>query len=128
MTQAFFVTGTGTDIGKTYITSLLARYTTERNLTTAVMKPAQTGMLDPMQGDLGKVKQAAPGILDLPQLILQFLLDLLQLLMHVHRKPPPWSCVHSKKLSSAKGRELMQLRGTTQIHLAQFICGKASRG
>ena len=66
MTQAFFVTGTGTDVGKTYITSLLARYTTEQNLTTAVMKPAQTGMLDPMQGDLGKVKQAAPGILDLP--------------------------------------------------------------
>ena len=66
MTQAFFVTGTGTDVGKTYITSLLARYTTERNLSTAVMKPAQTGTLDPMQGDLGKIKQAAPGIMDIP--------------------------------------------------------------
>ena len=66
MSQTFFVTGTGTDIGKTYVTSLLAKYTTERGLSTAVMKPAQTGMTDPMNGDLGKVKAVAPGILDIP--------------------------------------------------------------
>ena len=66
MSQTFFVTGTGTDIGKTYVTSLLAEYTTARGLTTAVMKPAQTGMTDPRNGDLGKVKEKAPGILDLP--------------------------------------------------------------
>lgn len=66
MSQTFFVTGTGTDIGKTYVTSLLAKYTTERGLSTAVMKPAQTGMADPMNGDLGKVKAVAPGILDIP--------------------------------------------------------------
>ncbi len=66
MSQTFFVTGTGTDIGKTYVTSLLAEYTTARGLSTAVMKPAQTGMTDPRNGDLGKVKERAPGILDLP--------------------------------------------------------------
>lgn len=66
MSQTYFITGTGTDIGKTYVTSLLARYTTDRGFSTAVMKPAQTGMTDPMNGDLGKVKAAAPGILDIP--------------------------------------------------------------
>ena len=66
MSQTFFVTGTGTDIGKTYVTALLAEYTTKRGFSTAVMKPAQTGMTDPRKGDLGKVKEAAPGILDLP--------------------------------------------------------------
>ena len=65
MSQTYFITGTGTDIGKTYVTSLLARYTTDRGFSTAVMKPAQTGMTDPMNGDLGKVKAAAPGILEI---------------------------------------------------------------
>ena len=66
MSQSYFVTGTGTDIGKTYVTGRLARYATERGLRTAVMKPAQTGMTDPMQGDLGKIRKAAPAILELP--------------------------------------------------------------
>ena len=66
MSRSYFVTGTGTDIGKTYVTGLLARYAVEHGFRTAVMKPAQTGMTDPMKGDLGKVRKAAPGILDLP--------------------------------------------------------------
>lgn len=62
--KTYFITGTGTDIGKTFVTGVLAKYFTEKNLKTLVMKPIQTGMKDPFMGDIGKVREMAHKTLD----------------------------------------------------------------
>lgn len=64
--KTYFVTGTGTGIGKTYVCALLAKTAVAAGLRPAVMKPVQTGMTDPMLGDLGEVRRRAPGILEVP--------------------------------------------------------------
>lgn len=64
--KTYFVTGTGTGIGKTYISALLAKAAVRAGLRTAVMKPVQTGMTDPADGDLGEIRRKVPQILDIP--------------------------------------------------------------
>lgn len=64
--KAFFITGTGTGIGKTFVTAVLAEAASKKGLRTAVMKPIQTGMENPESGDLGEIRRFAPGIMDIP--------------------------------------------------------------
>ncbi|MBP3395166.1 MAG: AAA family ATPase, partial [Lentisphaeria bacterium] len=64
--KTYFVTGTGTGIGKTYTSALLAKAAVRAGLRTAMMKPVQTGMTDPADGDLGEIRRKAPQILDIP--------------------------------------------------------------
>ena len=45
-TRAIFITGTGTDVGKTVITAGIASLCVNSGLKTAVMKPVQTGATD----------------------------------------------------------------------------------
>lgn len=53
-----FVSGTGTGVGKTVITAALATLALERG-SCAVVKPAQTGVLDGEPGDLDEVRRLA---------------------------------------------------------------------
>ncbi len=53
-----FVTGTGTGVGKTVVTAALAALARERGRC-AVVKPAQTGVLDGEPGDLAEVLRLA---------------------------------------------------------------------
>ncbi len=62
---SFFVTGTGTGIGKTFFTAGFARFLCKQGLRTAVMKPVQTGFAKNCD-DLGFIKMVAPGIIDIP--------------------------------------------------------------
>lgn len=49
------VTGTGTDVGKTVVTAALAALANDRGASVAVVKPAQTGLLPGLPGDLADV-------------------------------------------------------------------------
>lgn len=64
--KTFFITGTGTGVGKTLFTGLMARLATARGLRAAVMKPVQTGVAGIDEGDIGTVRRLAPGIIPLP--------------------------------------------------------------
>lgn len=55
------ITGTNTDVGKTYATAALARVATSMSVATHVVKPAQTG--EPVgKGDLATVRQLCPEV------------------------------------------------------------------
>ena len=53
------VTGTGTDVGKTVVTAAVAALAGARGRSVAVLKPAQTGVLDGEPGDLAHVRALA---------------------------------------------------------------------
>lgn len=53
------VTGTGTDVGKTVVTSAIAALALQRGRTVAVLKPAQTGVRGQAPGDLAEVRRLA---------------------------------------------------------------------
>ncbi len=61
MSKAIFVTGTDTEVGKTYITILLAKYYKEKGLEVGVMKPISCGAEE--ENDALKLKRAL-GIYD----------------------------------------------------------------
>jgi len=63
-----FVTGTGTDVGKTVVTAATAALARERGARCAVVKPAQTGISDTGAGDLSAVA-ALSGVTDLHELV-----------------------------------------------------------
>ncbi len=65
--KAFFITGTGTGVGKTLFTGLMARLALANGLKTAAMKPVQTGVRRLEDGDLGEVGRLAPGLVELPR-------------------------------------------------------------
>ena len=46
MTRGLFITATGTDCGKTWLTRGLARALTQRGLRVAALKPIETGVVD----------------------------------------------------------------------------------
>ena len=54
-----FVTGTGTEVGKTVVTAALAALALDRGARCAVVKPAQTGIADGADGDLAEVVRLA---------------------------------------------------------------------
>jgi len=64
--KAFFITGTGTGVGKTMFAGLAARFALAAGLKTAVMKPVQTGVDSVEKGDIGEIRRLAPGIVQLP--------------------------------------------------------------
>jgi len=68
MTKKFFITGTDTDIGKTFITAGLALAAVGNGEKTAVIKPVQTGT-DEYSPDLCEIRRIVPEIMDLPEKI-----------------------------------------------------------
>lgn len=54
-----FVTGTGTDVGKTVVAAVLARTLAASGATVAVFKPAVTGLEDPGEPDHELLRRAA---------------------------------------------------------------------
>ncbi len=57
--RSLFVTGTGTDIGKTYVSAAIARYFTKRNLAIAYYKAAVSGADSIEESDAGFVRDSA---------------------------------------------------------------------
>lgn len=57
--KSLFVTGTGTDVGKTRACAAIARYFTRKGLSFAYYKAAASGTLDIAKSDPGRVKAAA---------------------------------------------------------------------
>ncbi len=62
MPKQYFITGTNTDIGKTFVTAGLTKLSTSLNIPTAVMKPVQTGT-EEYHSDLSYIKSQAPEIM-----------------------------------------------------------------
>jgi dethiobiotin synthetase len=54
--SAVFITGTDTDVGKTYITACLALQALKQGQRVAVYKPVQTGVASPEKGDAAWVQ------------------------------------------------------------------------
>lgn len=67
--RALFVTGTGTDIGKTYVSAAIASYMTGRNYNLAYYKAAVSGSADIESSDAGFVKQRAALVQDTSSLL-----------------------------------------------------------
>jgi len=63
--KRFFITGTGTGVGKTFATACLADFFVKRGQRTAVTKPFQTG-IDDGDDDIAIIKKAVPGLVQLP--------------------------------------------------------------
>jgi len=61
MSIAFFITGTGTGVGKTFATACLSHFFISRGFETGVVKPFQTGT-ETGDDDIAAIKKAVPGI------------------------------------------------------------------
>jgi dethiobiotin synthetase len=57
--EGFFVTGTGTEVGKTVVAAVLANDLRRRGASVAVFKPAVTGLDDPGETDHALLRRAA---------------------------------------------------------------------
>jgi len=57
--QGFFVTGTGTEVGKTVVAAVLAHNLRRRGSSVAVFKPAVTGLDEPVETDHAVLRRAA---------------------------------------------------------------------
>ena len=57
--QGFFVTGTGTEVGKTVVAAVLAQNLRQKGSTVAVFKPAVTGLDEPGETDHALLRRAA---------------------------------------------------------------------
>jgi dethiobiotin synthetase len=57
--RGFFVTGTGTGVGKTVVAAVLARDLRQQGLSVAVFKPAVTGLEEPGEPDHALLRRAA---------------------------------------------------------------------
>jgi dethiobiotin synthetase len=56
--HAYFITATGTDIGKTFVTSLLLRYAFDRDRLARALKPVMSGVTEPQQSDAAYLLRA----------------------------------------------------------------------
>ena len=65
LAKRFFITGTGTDIGKTVVTAGIAAAAVAAGYKTAVVKPVQTGT-DDYDSDPMTVARLVPGLISLP--------------------------------------------------------------
>lgn len=70
--RGLFVTGTGTDIGKTYVSAAIARELTSKNLSLAYYKAAVSGADSIEESDAGYVRDAA-NIRQAPDTLLSYL-------------------------------------------------------
>lgn len=68
MTESFFITGTGTGVGKTIVTAGIAGHFLSNGKNVSIMKPVQTGTGKSVS-DLETVKAIVPGIIPLPKLL-----------------------------------------------------------
>src|SRR5260370_34014659 len=62
--SVLIVTGTGTGVGKTVVTAAVAALAADRGARVAAVKPAQTGLLAGVPGDLAEIGRLA-GVADL---------------------------------------------------------------
>lgn len=60
--SVLFVTGTGTDVGKTMVTAAVASVAAAAGQRVTVIKPAQTGVETGAPGDLDAVRRLVPGV------------------------------------------------------------------
>lgn len=60
--RGIFVTGTGTEVGKTVVAAALARTLAARGLAVGVFKPAVTGLDDPGEPDHALLRRAAGSV------------------------------------------------------------------
>lgn len=68
MTQSFFITGTGTGVGKTIVTAGIAGHFLSKGRNVSIMKPVQTGTSKSVS-DLETIKAIVPGINPLPKML-----------------------------------------------------------
>jgi dethiobiotin synthetase len=68
MTESFFITGTGTGVGKTIVTAGIAGHFLSQGRNVSVMKPVQTGEGKSVT-DLETIRTIVPGINTLPKLL-----------------------------------------------------------
>ena len=68
MVKSFFITGTGTGVGKTIVTAGIAGHFLSNGRNVSIMKPVQTGTGKSVS-DLETVKAIVPGITPLPKLL-----------------------------------------------------------
>ena len=66
MAKSFFITGTGTGVGKTIVTAGIAGFFLSKGKNVSVMKPVQTGTCESVS-DLETIKLIAPGITPIPK-------------------------------------------------------------
>ncbi len=75
MLRGIFVTGTDTGVGKTFVGAALATFLKERGIDVGVMKPAETGVVDPeaprYSADAARLVAAA-GVDDPPDLVVPY--------------------------------------------------------
>lgn len=74
MSKGLFITGTGTDIGKTYVTALLIKTLRQHGYDIGYYKAAISGALTVAASDAGYVNATA-GIGEAPDLLLSYLYD-----------------------------------------------------
>lgn len=68
MTKSFFITGTGTGVGKTIVTAGIAGHFLSKGRNVSIMKPVQTGTSKSVS-DLETIKTIVPGITPLPKML-----------------------------------------------------------
>lgn len=68
MTQSFFITGTGTGVGKTIVTAGVAGHFLSIGRNVSIMKPVQTGTSKSVS-DLETIKAIVPAITPLPKML-----------------------------------------------------------
>ena len=68
MAESFFITGTGTGVGKTIVTAGIAGHFISTGRKVSVMKPVQTGT-GKSASDLETVRTLVPGLITIPKLL-----------------------------------------------------------
>ena len=63
--KKIFITGTGTDVGKTIVTAGIAALAVDAGMRVAVIKPVQTGIPE-YTADIREIRALSPGIIDIP--------------------------------------------------------------
>jgi dethiobiotin synthase len=109
-----FVSGTSTDVGKTVVTAAIAALALDRGASVAVVKPAQTGVLDGEPGDLSAVVSLS-GVTDTHELV---------------RYPDPLSPAAAARLSGRAALDpaafydlVLRLAGVTDLVLVEGAGG-----
>ena len=64
--KKLFITGTGTDVGKTFVTAGIASLALDAGKRVAVIKPVQTGLAE-YAPDIREIRALSPGIIDMPE-------------------------------------------------------------
>lgn len=112
--SALIITGTGTGVGKTVVTAALAALAAARDVTVAVVKPAQTGVGFGEPGDLHEIERLS-GVTDTHEFA-RFLRPLSPDAAARQAGKPPLDL-------EAAAEEIRELRGTRRLVLVEGAGG-----